>query len=126
MSTTSTIISVVDDDQSMSRMLSRVLTSAGFTVKSFTSAEEFLDSRGFTDSACLILDMNLPGMSGDELQWILNGRGFDLPIIFISADADEAIQKRVLDSGAVAFLDKPFNIDILLDKVRSIPIPTMS
>ena len=67
MSTTSTIISVVDDDQSMSRMLSRVLTSAGFTVKSFTSAEEFLDSRGFTDSACLILDMNLPGMSGDEL-----------------------------------------------------------
>src|SRR4029079_13510229 len=125
-STTSTIISVVDDDQSMSRMLSRVLTSAGFTVKSFTSAEEFLDSRGFTDSACLILDMNLPGMSGDELQWILNGRGFDLPIIFISADADEAIQKRVLDSGAVAFLDKPFNIDILLDKIRSIPIPTLS
>ena len=126
MSTSSTIISVVDDDQSMSRMLSRVLTSAGFTVKSFTSAEEFLDSRGFTDSACLILDMNLPGMSGDELQWILNGRGFDLPIIFISADADEAIQKRVLDSGAVAFLDKPFNIDILLDKIRSIPIPTLS
>ena len=126
MSTTSTIISVVDDDQSMSRMLSRVLTSAGFTVKSFTSAEEFLDSRGFTDSACLILDMNLPGMSGDELQWVLNGRGFDLPIIFISADADEAIQKRVLDSGAVAFLDKPFNIDILLDKIRSIPIPTLS
>jgi len=125
-STSSTIISVVDDDQSMSRMLSRVLTSAGFTVKSFTSAEEFLDSRGFTDSACLILDMNLPGMSGDELQWILNGRGFDLPIIFISADADEAIQKRVLDSGAVAFLDKPFNIDILLDKIRSIPIPTLS
>jgi len=110
----------------MSRMLSRVLTSAGFTVKSFTSAEEFLDSRGFTDSACLILDMNLPGMSGDELQWILNGRGFDLPIIFISADADEAIQKRVLDSGAVAFLDKPFNIDILLDKIRSIQIPTLS
>ena len=126
MSTSSTIISVVDDDQSMSRMLSRVLTSAGFTVKSFTSAEEFLDSRGFTDSACLILDMNLPGMSGDELQWILNGRGFDLPIIFISADADEAIQKRVLDSGAVAFLDKPFNIDILLDKIRSIQIPTLS
>jgi len=107
-------------------MLSRVLTSAGFTVKSFTSAEEFLDSRGFTDSACLILDMNLPGMSGDELQWILNSRGFDLPIIFISADADEAIQKRVLDSGAVAFLDKPFNIDILLDKIRSIQIPTLS
>ena len=126
MSTTNTIISVVDDDQSMSRMLCRVLTSAGFTVKSFTSAEEFLDSRGFTDSACLILDMNLPGMSGDELQWVLNGRGFDLPIIFISADADEAIQKRVLDSGAVAFLDKPFNIDILLDKIRSIPIPTLS
>ena len=65
-------------------------------------------------------------MSGAELQWVLNCRGFDLPIIFISADADETTQQRLLESGALAFLDKPFNIDILLDKVRSIPIPTMS
>src|SRR4029079_3271628 len=93
-STTSTIISVVDDDQSMSRMLSRVLTSAGFTVKSFTSAEEFLHARGFTDSACLILDMNLPGMSGDELQWILNGRGVHVPIDFICAGAAHASHNR--------------------------------
>ena len=110
----------------MSRMLSRVLTSAGFTVKSFASAEEFLNSQGFSDSACLILDVNLPGMSGAELQWVLNCRGFDLPIIFISADADETTQQRLLASGALAFLDKPFNIDSLLDKVRSIPIPTLS
>jgi len=107
-------------------MLCRVLTSAGFTVKSFASAEEFLNSQGFSDSVCLILDVNLPGMSGSELQWILSCRGFDLPIIFISADADETTQQRLLASGALAFLDKPFNIDILLDKVRSIPIPTMS
>jgi len=110
----------------MSRMLSRVLTSAGFTVKSFASAEEFLSSQGFSDTACLILDVNLPGMSGAELQWVLNCRGFDLPIIFISADADETTQQRLLASGALAFLDKPFNIDSLLDKVRSIPIPTLS
>ena len=126
MSTTNTIISVVDDDQSMSRMLCRVLTSAGFTVKSFASAEEFLSSQGFSDSACLILDVNLPGMSGAELQWVLSCRGYDLPIIFISADADETTQQRLLASGALAFLDKPFNIDSLLDKVRSIPIPTLS
>jgi FixJ family two-component response regulator len=125
-STTSTVISVVDDDQSMSRMLSRVLTSAGFTVKSFGSAEEFLDSKEFADSACLILDMNLPGMSGSELQRVLTSRGFDIPVIFISADADEAIQQRVLDGGALAFLDKPFNIDILLGTIRSIPLPTLS
>jgi FixJ family two-component response regulator len=125
-STTSTVISVVDDDQSMSRMLSRVLTSACFTVKSFGSAEEFLDSKGFADSACLILDMNLPGMSGSELQRVLTSRGFDIPVIFISADADEAIQQRVLDGGALAFLDKPFNIDILLGTIRSIPLPTLS
>jgi FixJ family two-component response regulator len=125
-STTNTFISVVDDDQSMSRMLSRVLISAGFTVKSFASAEEFLDSKGFSDSACLILDMNLPGMSGGELQRLLARRGFDIPVIFISADADEAIQKRVLDRGALAFLDKPFNIDILLGTIRSIPLPTLS
>jgi FixJ family two-component response regulator len=107
-------------------MLSRVLTSAGFTVKSFGSAEEFLDSKGFADSACLILDMNLPGMSGSELQRVLTSRGFDIPVIFISADADEAIQQRVLDGGALAFLDKPFNIDILLGTIRSIPLPTLS
>jgi FixJ family two-component response regulator len=67
-------------------MLCRVLTSAGFTVKSFASAKEFLDSKRISDSACLILDMNLPGMSGAELQWALSCRGFDIPIIFISAD----------------------------------------
>ena len=116
----SKLISVVDDDQSMSRMLRRILTSAGFEVACFGSAEEFLDSTQLRDSDCLILDMNLPGMSGLELQQQLAQKGIDTPAVFISADADEAAQKRVLDGGAVSFLTKPFSIDTLLAKLRSV------
>jgi FixJ family two-component response regulator len=101
-------------------MLRRILTSAGFNVACFGSAEEFLDSEQVSDSDCLILDMNLPGMSGLELHQRLVQRGIDTPAVFISADADEAAQRRVLNAGAVSFLSKPFSIDVLLDKVRSV------
>jgi FixJ family two-component response regulator len=104
----------------MSRMLRRILVSAGFDVACYGSAEEFLSSEQSGDSACLILDMNLPGMSGLELQHELVQRGIDTPTVFISADADETAQRRVLDAGAVSFFSKPFSIDILLNKVRSV------
>jgi len=101
-------------------MLRRILVSAGFDVACYGSAEEFLDSEQSVDSACLILDMNLPGMSGLELQHELVQRGIETPTVFISADADETAQRRVLDAGAVSFFSKPFSIDILLNKVRSV------
>jgi FixJ family two-component response regulator len=101
-------------------MLRRILISAGFDVACYGSAEEFLNSGPSSDSACLILDMNLPGMSGLELQQELAQRGIDTPALFISADADEAAQRRVLAAGAVSFLSKPFSIDILLNKVRAV------
>ncbi len=101
-------------------MLRRILTSAGFEVACFGSAEEFLDSKQSNGSACLILDMNLPGMSGLELQQQLLQKGIDTPAVFISADANEAAQQRVLEAGAVSFLSKPFSIETLLNKVRSV------
>ena len=115
-------ISVVDDDHSMSRMLSRVLTSAGFVVSCFGSAEEFLEAEQSDDPVCLILDMNLPGMSGVELQQKLLQQGCKVPIIFVSADANEVVQQRVLDAGAFSFLSKPFRIESLLANVRAVTV----
>ena len=116
---TKTLISVVDDDQSMSRMLQRVITAAGFEVASFGSAEEFLESAALGSSGCLILDMNLPGMSGVDLQQHLNDSGREIPIIFISAQADDTVKRRVLAAGAAGFFNKPFSIESLLTTVLS-------
>jgi len=101
-------------------MLHRVITAAGLEVVSFSSAEEFLDSGALSDSACLILDMNLPGLSGIELQQHLHASGLEIPIIFISAQADENAKRQVLEAGAAGFFNKPFSIESLLATVRSI------
>jgi|KBSSwiStaDraftv2_1062776.scaffolds.fasta_scaffold108754_2 FixJ family two-component response regulator len=108
------LISVVDDDPSMSRMLCRAIKAAGLSVDAFGSAEEFLDSDASRASVCLILDMNLPGMSGLELQQRLNASRLEVPIIFMSAQADETTRLRALKAGAVGFLRKPFSIESLL------------
>ena len=121
MSPKKTLISKIDDDQSMSRMLFRVITAAGFDVLSFGTAEEFLASGTLADSACLILDMNLPGMSGVDLQQHLTDSGPNIPIIFISGQADEAMKRRVLQAGATGFFNKPFSIESLMAAVRSVP-----
>ena len=122
---TNQLISVVDDDPSMSRMLCRAIRAAGLSVDVFGSAEEFLDSKASQASVCLILDMNLPGMSGLELQQQLNASRLEVPIIFMSAQADEATQLRALKAGAVGFLPKPFSVDSLLATLRSIPLPCL-
>jgi FixJ family two-component response regulator len=119
---TNQLISVVDDDPSMSRMLCRAIKAAGLRVDAFGSAEEFLDSGASQKSVCLILDMNLPGMSGLELQQLLNASRQEVPIIFMSAQADEATQLRALEAGACGFLRKPFSIQSLLATLRSIPL----
>ena len=120
MSQANHLISVVDDDPSMSRMLCRAINAAGLSVDVFGSAEEFLDSDALQASVCLILDLNLPGMSGLELQQQLNASRLEVPIIFMSAQADEDTQLRALKAGAVGFLRKPFSIDSLLATLRSI------
>jgi FixJ family two-component response regulator len=122
MSQTNHLISVVDDDPSMSRMLCRAIKVAGLSVDAFGSAEEFLDSEASRESVCLILAVNLPGMSGLELQQLLNASRLEVPIIFMSAQADEATQLCALKAGAAGFLRKPFSIESLLATLRSIPL----
>ena len=112
-------ISVVDDDESMRRTVSRIVRSGGLEAVTYGSAEEFLERGGAVGSACLILDFNLPGISGVDLQERLNRSGSHVPIIFISADADEPTRERALRAGAVDFLSKPFSVSSLLDAVRS-------
>lgn len=104
----------------MTRMLCRVITAAGLEVEAFSSAEEFLSSSRLQRVDCLILDMNLPGISGGQLQKRLSEAGFTIPVIFISAEATEEIRQRVIQAGAVGLLSKPFSIDSLLTTVRSV------
>ena len=114
------LVSVIDDDRSMGRMLSRIIAAAGLRVELFTSAEDFLDSGRFSDSGCLVLDVDLPGMSGLELQRYLNESGQRIPIVFISAQATEQTRERALMEGAVGFFHKPFSISSLLASIQSI------
>jgi FixJ family two-component response regulator len=118
--TANSLISVVDDDRSICRMLARIIRSAGFDVEAFTSAEAFLDSGRISDSACLILDVDLPGMSGIELQQRLNDFSKPIPIIFVSGKMDTEMQERVLKAGAVSIFKKPFNINSLITAIQTV------
>ncbi|HEU4770278.1 MAG TPA: response regulator [Pyrinomonadaceae bacterium] len=120
MSQANTVISVVDDDRSMARMLCRVINAEGFDVRWFGSAEEFLDSGRFEDNGCLILDVNLPGISGIDLQQHLNDSGLEIPILFVSAQGDDALRQRALNAGAAGFFNKPLSIEALLASIRSV------
>ena len=109
-------IAVVDDDESIRRALCRLVRSAGLRVATFASAEEFLACEG-EGAACLILDVRLPGMSGLDLQRHLASVGRCVPIVFISARDDEQTCQAALAAGALAFLAKPFDDQMLLDAV---------
>jgi len=113
------VVSIVDDDASVRRSTRRLLRSSGFRAEAFASAEEFLESKSAADSACLILDLRMPGMNGLELQRRLaqNG-GNGIPIIFLSAHASEEDERSALRAGAVRFLRKPISKDALLDAIR--------
>lgn len=100
-------ISIIDDDVSIREALKGLMRSVQFDVEAFASAEEFLASERLADTACLILDVHLPGMSGFELQNLLNVERRDIPVIFITAHADDASRDRALKAGAIEFLSKP-------------------
>jgi FixJ family two-component response regulator len=111
-------VSVVDDDESIRRALRRLICSAGLTVETFESAEEFL-ARGDRGTACLILDVRLPGMSGLDLQHQLAATAPRIPIIFMSAYGSEDMKDRAMKAGAVDFLRKPLSEELLLDDVQA-------
>ncbi len=115
-----TLISVVDDDIWVRESLDSLIRSAGMEVKTFASAEEFLDSADPHKADCLILDVRLPGMSGIELHRQLLARRFNRPVVFITAHAsDEVARSKAASDWTVAYLIKPFSDDELLDAVHA-------
>jgi FixJ family two-component response regulator len=111
------LVSIVDDDESIRRALRRLIGSTGFEVATFASAEEFLE-RGDPETACLILDVRLPGMSGLDLQHRLAILHPRIPIIFMSAYGSDGMKSQAMRAGAVDFLRKPVGEEELLDDVR--------
>ena len=109
------MISIVDDDQSVRETTKGLLRSLGLNASAFASAEEFLRSDQLNDTACLITDVQMPGMSGIELQRRLLAQGCHLPIIFITAFLEEGIRVRVIAAGAIGFLSKPFKEECLIN-----------
>jgi FixJ family two-component response regulator len=113
------LVSVVDDDESVRESLPDLLREFGFAVLAFSSAEEFLASDAIGKTNCLILDIAMPGMTGYDLQTELARRRREIPIVFITAHGDESLRPRVLEGGAVGCLLKPFSETALLDAVNA-------
>jgi len=113
------VVAIVDDDESIRNALLGLMKEAGLPAWSFASAEEFLESGQRQETSCLIADISMPGMSGLELQSRLNTEHFKIPIIFITAHGDEKMRMQALRAGAVEFLTKPFDEEVLLEYVRA-------
>jgi FixJ family two-component response regulator len=111
------MISIVDDDRSLREATKGLVRSFGYGADTFASAEEFLQSERVNDTSCLILDVNMPGLSGIELQNQLIARGNRMPIIFITAVLEESTRAKALKAGAVGFLSKPFREEWLIDRL---------
>ena len=113
------MISIVDDDAHVREATSNLVRSYGFATANFASAEDFLDSTCVDDTSCLILDVQLPGLSGIELQQRLRALGCRARVIFMSGFPDERIRSSALAGGAVAFLDKPYDAEFLITCVST-------
>jgi FixJ family two-component response regulator len=112
------LVSIVDDDESLRRSVKNLLTSVGFRVETFASAEAFLQSAHRADTRCVVLDLRMPGMGGVDLLMHLAAAGASIPVIILTAHSDDDARRRTLQAGAVAFLGKPFHGEALLGAVR--------
>jgi FixJ family two-component response regulator len=113
------LVAIVDDDRSVQSALKDLLESAGLAARCFGSAEEFLASERRSETACLVTDVSMPGLSGLELQAQLKAEGSLIPIIFITAHSDAKMKAQALEAGAVGFLSKPFDDEVLLEHVQA-------
>ena len=113
------LIAIVDDDDLMRNALQGLLKAVGLPARAFASAEEFLQSGQQYKTACLIADIRMPGMTGLELQAQLNAEHCKIPTIFITAHGDTKMRMQALRAGAVEFLLKPFDDEVLLESVRA-------
>jgi FixJ family two-component response regulator len=115
----SQLVAIVDDDRSVQSALKDLMESAGLSARCFGSAEEFLESDQRNQTACLVTDIRMPGMSGLELQAKLKAEGSRIPMIFITAHDDAKMKLQAMKAGAIEFLSKPFDDEVLLEKVRA-------
>jgi FixJ family two-component response regulator len=104
------LISIVDDNSLTRATIEDLVKSLGFSACTFASAESFLQSSSIAETGCLVLDVQMPKMSGLDLQDHLSQNGFDIPIIFVTAYPDDAIKARVLSAGAIGYLQKPLEL----------------
>ena len=111
------MIAIVDDDEALREAMKSLVRSLGYGVCTFGSAEEFLKSEQVSDTSCLVTDLQMPGLSGLDLQDLLIARGHRFPIIFITGYPNENARVRAMKAGAVGFLSKPFKFDDLLGYV---------
>ena len=113
------MISIVDDDESIREATKGLVRSLGYGVATFASAEDFLQSNQISDTECLISDVQMPGLSGVELQSQLIADGNRTPIIFITASQEERTRVKALKAGAIGVLSKPFNEERLIEYIRT-------
>lgn len=109
---------VIDDDKAVRHFLRGLIASVNLRVEAFTSAQEFLAAYRSSSPGCLLLDIRMPGMSGLELQQELSVRGIDLPVIVLTGHGNVQVAVHAMKAGAVDFIEKPFNNELLLDRVQ--------
>jgi FixJ family two-component response regulator len=117
--TKTAIIAIVDDDAPLREALGSVMKAAGFLTNTFATAEDFFNSANRENTACLILDVRLPGMSGIELQKRLADEKSQIPIIFVTAHGDASLRDSLMKAGAAGFLNKPVRSDALLKEIHA-------
>lgn len=120
----SPVISIIDDDPSVRKATDGLVRSLGYRSLTFASAEDFLQSDHIEDTSCVITDVQMPGLSGVELQSMLNARGARMPMIFITAYPEDRIRRSVLEAGAVGFLSKPFEEAVLIEHLEAALAPS--
>jgi FixJ family two-component response regulator len=113
------VISVIDDDASVRAATNNLLSSHGYIVHTFASAEEFLQSARLNESVCVIADVQMPAMSGPDLLTHMRAQGYAAPFIFITAFPEENVRARALKAGAVCFLAKPFAGPVLINCIET-------
>ncbi|MEH2565698.1 MULTISPECIES: response regulator [unclassified Bradyrhizobium] len=116
---TLSVISVIDDDASVRTATNNLLSSHGYLVHTFASAEEFLQSARLSDSSCVIADVQMPAMSGLDLLSHMRAQGYVAPFIFITAFPEDSVRARALKAGAICFLAKPFAGPALINCVEA-------
>jgi FixJ family two-component response regulator len=113
------VISIIDDDASVRIAIGRLVRSLGYLAHAFASADDFLNSQHANDTWCVIADVQMPGMTGIELQSLLRDQGSSVPIVFITAFPEESIRARAFKDGATGFLSKPFDGTKLIECIDS-------